>query len=211
MKTIILFLAMAITVVAKTNDAKYVEAMSKNIEAVYKAQSIEELQSAVNGFERIANAEKTKWEPFYYSAFGYVMMATRETENIKKDNYLDLAASSIEKAKAINENESEIIAMEGFIHLIRLNVDPASRGQKYSTLAMQSLEKALQSNPENPRTLMLLAQLQFGTARFFGAPTTQACGTVTKALKNFETYKSENPISPKWGKETTEKLKQNCQ
>ena len=135
----------------------------------------------------------------------------REKENTKKDNYLDLAASSIEKAKAINENESEIIAMEAFIHLIRLNVDPASRGQKYSTLAMQSLEKALQSNPENPRALMLLAQLQFGTARFFGAPTTQACGTVTKALEKYEAYKSENPIAPKWGKQTTEGLKKNCQ
>jgi len=101
--------------------------------------------------------------------------------------------------------------MEAFIHLIRLNVDPASRGQKYSTLAMQSLEKALQSNPENPRALMLLAQLQFGTARFFGTPATQACGTVIKALEKYETYQSENPIAPRWGKETTERLKQNCQ
>jgi len=202
---------MAVTIGTKANDAKYLEAMSKNIVAVYKAHTIEELQNAVNAFDRIANAEKTKWEPLYYSAFGYVMMADREKDNAKKDNYLDLAASSVKKAKAINESESEIIAMEAFIHLIRLNVDPASRGQKYSTLAMQSLEKALQSNPENPRALMLLAQLQFGTARFFGTPATQACGTVIKALEKYETYQSENPIAPRWGKETTERLKQNCQ
>jgi hypothetical protein len=211
MKTIILFLAVALTVVAQADDSKYVEAMSKGIQAVYKAQSIEELQNAVNTFDRIANAEKTRWEPLYYSAFGYVLMADREKENSKKDNYLDLASTSIEKAKAIKENESEIIAMEAFIHLIRLNVDPASRGQKYSTLAMQSLEKSLQVNPENPRALMLKAQLQFGTARFFGSPTTQACGTVAEALEKYETYKSENPIAPRWGKEATEKLKLNCQ
>jgi hypothetical protein len=211
MKTIILFLAMSLALVANANDDKYVQAMSKGIEAVYKAQSIEELQNAVNVFDRIANAEKTKWEPFYYSAFGYVMMANREKENTKKDSYLDLAAVAVEKAKAIKENESETITMEGFIHLIRLNVDPASRGQKYSSLAMQSLENALQVNPDNPRALMLLAQLQFGTARFFGAPTTQACSTVTKALEKYESYKSENPIAPKWGKQTTEGLKQNCQ
>src|SRR6478735_4750208 len=124
MKTIIFLFAITITVVANANDGKYVEVMSKNIEAVYKAQTIEELQNAVNGFDRIANAEKTKWESLYYSAFGYVMMATREKENVKKDSYLDLATSSIEKAKAMNENESEIITMEAFIHLIRLNVDP---------------------------------------------------------------------------------------
>ena len=115
MKTIILLFAMTVTVVANANDGKYVEAMSKSIEAVFKAQSIEELQSAVNGFERIANAEKTKWEPFYYSAFGYVMMANREKDPVKKDSYLDLAAAASEKAKAIKENDSEIITMEGFI------------------------------------------------------------------------------------------------
>src|SRR5260221_1797407 len=202
---------MTLTVATYASDGKYMEAMSKNIEAVYKAQTTEELQNAVNAFDRIANAEKTKWEPLYYSAFGYVMMANRENENAKKDSYLDLAASSIEKAKAIKENESEIIAMEGFIYMMRVTIDPASRGQKYSTLAMQSFEKALESNPENPRALMLLAQLQFGTAKFFGAPVTQACSTVTKALEKFETYRSENPIAPQWGKQMTKGLKQNCQ
>ena len=96
---------MAVTIGTKANDAKYLEAMSKNIVAVYKAHTIEELQNAVNAFDRIANAEKTKWEPLYYSAFGYVMMADREKDNAKKDNYLDLAASSVKKAKAINESE----------------------------------------------------------------------------------------------------------
>jgi len=211
MKTIILFLAMAMTIGSKANDAKYVEAMSKGIEAVYKAQSIEELQNAVNVFDRIANAEKTKWEPFYYSAFGYVMMANLEKESTKKDNYLDLATASIGKAKAIKENESEIITMEGFIHMIRLTVDPATRGPMYSTLAMQSFNKALESNSENPRALSLLAQLQFGTAKFFGTPPTQACETVAKSLQKYETFKPESSIAPNWGKQMTEGLKQNCQ
>jgi hypothetical protein len=101
--------------------------------------------------------------------------------------------------------------MEGFVHLIRINVDPASRGPKYSTLALQSLNKALQTNPENPRALMLMAQLQFGTAKFFGAPTTEACGTVTKALEKYESYKPESSIAPNWGKQVTEGLRQNCQ
>jgi hypothetical protein len=209
MKTIFLIFMMIVSL--KDDDGKYIEAMSKSIDAVYKAQSLEDLQNAINTFDRIANAEKTKWEPLYYSAFGYVMMANQEKESIKKDSYLDLATSSIEKAKTIQENESEIIAMEGFIHMIRLTVDPGSRGQKYSTLAMQSFEKALETNPENPRALMLLAQLQFGTSKFFGAPATEACGTVTKALEKFDTYKSNNPIAPRWGKQMTEGLKQNCQ
>ena len=139
------------------------------------------------------------------------MMANREKDAIKKDGYLDLALVAVEKAKAIKENESEIIAMEGFIHMIRLTVDPATRGQQYSGMAMQNFGKAIELNPENPRALSLLAQMQFGTARFFNSPPTEACGTVTKALEKFETFKSENPLAPVWGKGMTEALKKNCQ
>ena len=47
------------------NDNQYAEAMAKNIQTVYSSQSITELQGAVNALERIASAEKTKWEPYY--------------------------------------------------------------------------------------------------------------------------------------------------
>ena len=80
-----------ISQVAMANDEKFIEAMLKNIEAVYSGHSSEEIQNAINAFDRIGEAEKTKWEPFYYSSFGYVMMANLEKEAAKKDTYLDLA------------------------------------------------------------------------------------------------------------------------
>lgn len=211
MKTITLLFAMALGLSSWANDNKYLESMTKNIEAVYKAQTIEEIQSAVNALDRIAIAEKTKWEPYYYSAFGNVMMANREKDAVKKDGYLDLALASVEKAKAIKEDESEVVAMEGFIHMIRLTVDPATRGQQYSMMSMQAFGKSLGLNPENPRALSLMAQMQLGTAKFFNTPPTEACDTLTKALEKFETYKSENPLAPVWGKGMTEELKKNCQ
>ncbi len=211
MKTGTLIFVMTLSLVTFANDGRYFEVMSKNIEAVYKGQTIDELQQAVNALDRVADAEKTKWEPYYYSAFGNVMMANREQGAVKKDGYLDLALTAIEKAKAIKENESEIIAMEGFIHMIRLTVDPATRGQHYSGMAMQAFGKAIGLNPENPRALSLMAQMQFGTARFFNSPPTEACGTVTKALEKFDTFKSENPLAPVWGKGMIEALKKNCQ
>lgn len=211
MKTITLLFAMALGLSSWANDNKYLESMTKNIETVYKAQTIEEIQSAVNALDRIAIAEKTKWEPYYYSAFGNVMMANREKDAVKKDGYLDLALASVEKAKAIKEDESEVVAMEGFIHMIRLTVDPATRGQQYSMMSMQAFGKSLGLNPENPRALSLMAQMQLGTAKFFNTPPTEACDTLTKALEKFETYKSENPLAPVWGKGMTEELKKNCQ
>lgn len=193
------------------NDGKYEQAMKKNIEIVYKAKTAGEIQEAVNSFERIALAEKDHWEPSYYAAFGYIMMSNQETDGAKKDTYLDLALASIEKAKKIAPNDSEIVALEGFVHMMRVTVDPASRGPQYSGLAMQQFGKAVSLNPENPRALLFTAQMQHGMAKFFGSPVTEACGTLSKALEKFETFKSENPLAPTWGKGMAERMKTECQ
>ena len=209
MKTIIVILTL-ISSMAFANDDKYSEQMSKNIEAVYKAQTNEQFQQAINAFERIGNAEKTKWEPFYYAAFGYLMQATREQDGGKKDQFLDLAASSLDKAKAVKESESEIIALEGFIHMIRLTVDPATRGPQYSGMAMQSFGKAIGLNPENPRALVFMAQMQYGSAEFFKSPTTEACATLARSLEKFASFKTDNPLAPRWGKGMAEGMKEQC-
>lgn len=211
MKTITLFFLMFISIATMANDEKYYEQMSKQIQAVYTAKSMDEFQAAVNTLERIGNAEKNKWEPFYYSAFGSIMMANLEKEASKKDAFLDQALAAVEKGKGIAANESELVALEGFVHMIRITVDPASRGQQYSGLAMQTFGKALGMNPNNPRAMSLLAQMQFGTAQFFKQQPTEACATASKALGLFDSVtKSENPLAPQWGKEMTVELIQNC-
>jgi tetratricopeptide (TPR) repeat protein len=210
MKTITFISAVLFSTSVFATDNKYMEQMGKHIQAVYAAQSPEQYQEAVNAFDRIAAAEKTKWEPFYYSAYGSLMMANRETDAAKKDAYLDKALASIESGKLINPNESELVALEGFVHMIRVTVDPATRGQQYSGMAFQTYNKALGMNPENPRALGFLAQMQMGLAKFMGSPTTDACNTGKKALEKFTAYKSENPLAPQWGKGMTEGLLQCC-
>lgn len=192
------------------NDDKYAGAMAKNIQTVYTAQSIAELQDAVNTFERIGSSEKTKWEPYYYAAFGYIMMANKEQDGARKDAYLDQATALIKKADAIKANDSEIIALEGFVHMIRVTVDPASRGQQYSGLAMQTFGKAISLNPENPRALALMAQIQYGTAQFLGSSTAEACTTIDAALQKFATFKPDNALAPQWGKGMAEGTKAKC-
>jgi hypothetical protein len=189
---------------------KYTDQMTKNIQVVYTASTIEDLQKAVNTFERIGGAEKTKWEPYYYASFGYIMMAVKETDVTKKDSFLDLAKSTLDKAAAIKSDESEIVALEGFIHMIRVSVDPASRGQQYSTLAMQAYGKALGLNSQNPRALALMARMQFGTAQFFKQQPTEACQTARKALTLFEAQSGEITVAPSWGKGMAAELVKGC-
>jgi hypothetical protein len=214
LQTTIMLTALSVLVfLAKStfaSDGKFIEAMQKNIQAIYQAQTIDQYQTAVNGFERIGATEKTKWEPLYYAAFGYIMISHRETDGAKKDAYLDLAMTAIEKAKTLAPEESEIFALEGFAYMIRLAVDPASRGAQFAGYAMQSYKHALELNTENPRALALLAQMQYGTAQFFGSSTAEACETCKTALIKFETYKSESPIAPVWGKPMAESMLAGC-
>jgi hypothetical protein len=209
-RNILIFTMVMFVQAVFANDGEYIENMKKNIEDLYNAKDIPELQAAVNAFERIGSVEKTKWEPLYYSAYGNVMMAFREQDGAKKDTYLDLALASLTKAKELLPNDSEITAMEGFVHMIRVTVDPPSRGAQYAGLSMQLFGKASALNPENPRALVLMAQMQHGTAQFFGQSTAEACTTLNQALEKFETYKSDNPLAPQWGKPMASALKEQC-
>ena len=205
----IILLACVMSTAALAND-KYEQAMLLQIEAVYKSKSNEELQNVINTIERIGSAEKSKWEPFYYASFGYVMMSTREENSTSKDAYLDRAEELLKKAEAILPKDSEMAALQGFIYMMRVTVDPASRGQQYSGMAMQSFAKAIELNPENPRALGLMSQMQLGTARFFKSPIDDACSTARAALEKFENQNSEAPLAPKWGRPMTESVVQQC-
>ena len=191
-----------------------IHAISKRCRKIFnpftRQRSVTDLQGSVNSLERIAAAEKVKWEPYYYVSFAYILMSNFEQDVAKKDLYLDQANASIEKAASINDNESEIVALVGFIHMMRVAVDPASRGAQYSGMAMQAFGKATSLNPENPRALALTAQMQYGTAKFFGSPATEACATLNAALQKFDSYKSDNPLAPQWGREMALGLKKEC-
>jgi hypothetical protein len=212
MKQIIFIIPVLVFITYSTmaNDDKYLEAMAKNIKSIYEARDIAAYQQAVNSFERIASVESNKWEPLYYIAFGNIMIANLESDNQKKDQYLDRATEVIGRAKEINGGESEIIALEGFVFMMKISVDPQSRGPVYAPQAMTSFNKALSLNPENPRAMALLAQMQYGTAQFFNSSTAEACQLNLKASEKFASYKPENQLAPAWGKNMIESLKEKC-
>src|SRR4051794_35459006 len=100
MKTIVTIIFALIVNFSFAQD-KFTTSMLKSIDAVYNTKSPDDYQQAVNSFDRIASAEKTKWEPYYYSAFGNIMLANQEKDATKKDAYLDLALASVEKGQAL--------------------------------------------------------------------------------------------------------------
>lgn len=178
------------------------KAMGANVPLIFSSNTPTDLTPVINKLNRIGAAEKDRWEPHYYVAFGYLRMSQMMEEAAEKDKYLDLALQSVAQAETILPNDSELEAMRGFIIMIQLTVDPGTRGMTHSPMAMASFQKAVALNPNNPRAHYLLGQMQYGTAQFMGGDTSEACASIAKSIELFDQQgEQDNPFAPTWGKQ----------
>lgn len=208
--TIIIGILLAgLTLKAKSQEA-YIKAMTQGLQAMGKAQSLEDFQQVAGQFERVAANVEDQWHPQYYAALAYINMSFRVNEIEKKDQLTDKAQKYIDKALSIDPKNSEVVALQGFKYMIELSADPGARGQSMSPKAMQYLGKAVSLDPNNPRANVFLAQMEMGMADFFGSPVDQACAKGKKALDLFNSASDERSFDPSWGKENAEALVQQC-
>lgn len=213
MKTIILlvnfFLVIFCVGVVKADP--YTEAMKKNIAQMDSAKSMTDYQNLANQFERIATVENSKWEPLYYTAMCYIFVSYTDQNKENADSYLDKAQLFIDKAIKLNNNESEIVVLQAWLHQARIQVNPMSRGQKFSELANTEFEKAKSINPENPRIYYLIGMNVFYTPKFFGGGAKNAKPHFETAKQKYESFKPATEISPNWGANGNNKMLAECE
>lgn len=212
-KSLILLILLSVCMMSFSANDPFTKAMNESLKMLEEAKGPEDFLSVANKFERISKKEADKWQPSYYAAYAMTILAAINQDPETKDSNLDIAESFIAKTMAKNHNEAEVLALQGFIHMVRIRVDPAKRGQKYSGRSGASLQKAQAIDPENPRVLYLLAQLSFGTAQFFGSDSAEACQLNEQALEKFYASEGEiydDPFAPKWGMEMAKEFKEQC-
>jgi len=214
-KYILVFILLAlVSLLANASNDAYLKAMQKSISQLWQAQTIAELQDAANSFTRIADLNPDEWLPPYYVAVAYAQMGFRSDESVQtKDSYFSMAKEKIEEAAALSPDNAEVVAMMGFITMGELSLDPGSRGQHLSPLAMQTLRKAVELNPKNPRALVMMAQMELGSAQFFGRGPEKACNWLNRSLEAFAQEASQTAtadIHPRWGSLMAEQMKGQC-
>ena len=203
MKKIKLFLVISLvglSVVAQ--DAKYIKAMEKNIAMINPSNAEENpnvFRDAYNGFERIASANPKEWLPLYYQAYCELLMGIMHTENAKKDEHFDKAEALINQADALQPDHSEIYVMKSFVTSMKISVDPQSRGQQLGMKSGMQLGKAIQFDPENPRSYFLKGQGLLYTPAQWGGGKDKALPVLEMAMSKFATFKTVNSIMPDWG------------
>jgi hypothetical protein len=181
---------------------KYTRTMETNVPAVDTVRNSTQLIALSATFERIAEAEKTKWLPYYYAALTQVNAAYFMGTDIKAektDPMADKAEAFIGKADALSPKNSEIYLVKKMIASLRLMGDPMNRYMQYGPIAEEAIQTAIKLDPENPRIYLLQAQDKYYTPEQFGGSKTEAKELFQTAQKKYMAFKPASSIDPAWG------------
>jgi hypothetical protein len=209
-----LFLLAAVSFLATATFAqseKYVTNMKANIAAIDTSfKSPQNLLDLANKFERIAVAEKTQWLAYYYAAFCQVNYSYQEKDKSKVDAIADKATELIDKADALQPNNSEISCIKSMIASSHMMVNPMQRYQEYGPEAQSFLDAAMQQDATNPRPEYLKGQGLKYTPEQFGGGCATAKPVLQSALDKYAKFFPASDIHPTWGKQRTETMIAEC-
>ncbi|MDZ4794962.1 MAG: hypothetical protein SGI83_11840 [Bacteroidota bacterium] len=209
MKKVFLFLFTTVMVSATfAQSEKYVKAMEPKVAMLDTSNSADAWKDLGNTFERIAEAEKTQWAPFYYAAFCNVMAGTMfmpqdgsfGDNSAISDPYADKAEGLLNKAEALSKDNSEIYCVRKMIHSLRMMGNAMARFMTEGAKATEALEKAKTLNANNPRIYILEGQDKFYTPEQFGGSKDEAKKLFEKANGIFMVSKPGSSIEPQWGR-----------
>ena len=208
MRKTVLFLALLVSMAASAQSDKYTQVMQKNIALLDSAKTVDQLQSLAGTFDRIGDAEKTQWLPYYYAALaqtwiGWMPATTDKDANAQKIN------AYLAKAEAIEKN-AETYAVENMAATQQMLVDPQSRWMTNGKDASAALQKGLAIDPNNPRLYYLQAMSLFGTPSQFGGGKDKAKPVFEKSIALYKSAQPK-PLYPTWGQTQAENMLAQCQ
>ncbi|MFL5739333.1 MAG: hypothetical protein ACJ75B_03880 [Flavisolibacter sp.] len=191
---------------------KYMSAMQDKVLSADTTRDVQSLKDLSASFERIADAEKTQWLPYYYAALtqvnaGYMIYVANQGNAdalSQLDAIADRAEQLLSKAEAMTKDNSEIYVVKKMIATLRMMVSPQTRYMQYGPQAQQALETAKKLNPENPRVYYLEGLDKFQTPEQYGGSKTEAKKLFEEALQKFDAAKPATSIDPAWGRGATQ-------
>lgn len=208
MRKTILFFTLLISLAAGAQTDKYTQVMQKNIALLDSAKTIDELQSLAGTFDRIGDAEKTKWLPYYYAALAQTWIGWNPATEDKDANSAKINAY-LAKAEAIEKN-SELYAVENMSATQQMMVDPSTRWATNGKDASAALQKGMEADPKNPRLYYLQGMSLFNTPPQFGGGKDKAKPLFEKSIALFKSAQPK-PLYPTWGGKQAEQMLTQCQ
>lgn len=212
MKKILAIVFLLATLAGYAQSDKYVNAMKKNLEQFGIVKTTAEFQALAASFERIGDAEKTEWLPYYYAGLALLTPAWTDTK-LDKDANSEKVKMICTKAEALlkdNADKAEVLALRNMAATQQMLVDPQNRWMSYGQEAGTHLKNAKELDADNPRLVYLEGAGVFGTPEQFGGGKAIAKPILEKAVALFKAEQPK-PMYPQWGLQQAESMLAQCQ
>lgn len=203
MKKLILSFALSMLSLTAFAQGQYEKIMTEKIAKIETCKTAEDFNALSNDFQRIADKEKGKWQPNYYAAFsqiqkGRVMM--RENKMTELDAVADQAQKFVDLAEEADKNNSEIYLLQKMIYSFKMMVNPMERYMTFGAKADETLKKAEQLNPQNPRVTLIKAEDVYFTPEQYGGSKKKGMELFKSSLDKFNSFKPKTALDPNWGR-----------
>lgn len=202
-----MLLLISVSAVLAQSD-KYVAAMTSNLELLRNAKSQQDYNNVAAAFERIANVEKTRWQPYYYAALAKLNDAMRD-EKSDKDAAGEQVDGLLSKAEAIQQN-SELSTLHYYNEVMKMSVNPGERYMNSAPLMEKYYAQAVAQDSANPRIYFMKGETVFHTPESFGGGKAAAKPVFQKSVDLFSQQKDTTDFAPLWGKAEAEAMLQQC-
>ncbi len=154
-----------------------------------------------NKLSLIAKKFSEEWSAHYYNAYSKAQLSYMETEEAKRDAYLDEGDRELSEAVSLlGKDNDETYVLAAMLANARMAVKPQVRWQKYGKLFEENLEKAKAANPENPRIYYLYGTNKFYTPKMWGGGKKAALPYFEKAENFFDKEQATDITDISWGK-----------
>ncbi|HSZ84628.1 MAG TPA: hypothetical protein VK787_01285 [Puia sp.] len=208
MKKLFLISLLFAAVCANAQSDKYVAAMKKNLALMDSAKTTADFQNVSNAFERIGDAEKTQWLPYYYAGLALTIPAWAD-QKLDKDANAEKIKALCDKAEAIEKN-AEICTIRNMAATQQMLIDPQTRWQTSGMEASAALQTGMKLDANNPRLYYLQGMSLFNTPEQFGGGKEKAKPLFAKSVELFK-KEEPKPLYPHWGKDQAEQMLAKCQ
>ena len=151
-------------------------------------------------FERILPMTEKPWLVHYYIALAdrYLSQHYYESDTDLTNRHLDAGIDQLETSIKLKEDFAEAHALQSSLYGMKIALSPW-KGMLLGPRSKDAMDRAVKSDPDNPRVLLLSGISALETPPMFGGSAEEAREMLLRSVDRFETYQPASEAYPRWG------------
>lgn len=199
MKKIILFSIVALAQHIVQAQADYKTVMLKNIRALDTTRDAQALNDIGSVFAAIYEFRK-EWLPQYYECLAYIRSSESYTNDEQKKSVMEKAGAVLAK---LPQDNDEVLVLRALYGMDNLAIDRTA-WQTFLPMINNSLKKAIEINPQNPRAYYLKGLIKYNMPASMGGGREEGMQLFRQALEKYQARDTADELRPAWGKKELE-------